>query len=536
MGSLRHAEASRNFVKSITLVAALWAAPLSAQVVDLTPNQVLVLATNALNEERPDIAAAALDAFLAQIPDNPTALLLRTEAAILQEDFPDAVRFGQRAFWQADTDGQRFNAARLTALGHARQLQDSRAQLWLRAARQYAPTTAASEAVAQDFQALRQRNPLSVSVRVGITPSDNINGGTYNEQIDLGGLFGSDNPILFDLSEDAVAQSGWEVSGNANFRYRLQADRTSATFLDAGVSGSTFLLTDRSKQAFEDLRASEQETLQRELETANRQNEFLQTGIALQLVDPDLTADERAALEAQLATLQDSFLSEDEIARQVSDVREVTGSSLSFARFNVGAVHIFALAPDIGVTEAGLSYSRTLRKDTDERHAVTASLSHRYSLSDTSGLTVSGVSERQKYVVGGDEIQSYRLQATYSQAVANVGSFSFGYGIEQSSADRSQDEFDSVSYSLSFSPAAPVLGADLGMSLIYREIDWDFFDNLNQARSDEVLTARLTATLRDIEVFGFNPILSITRDERDSTAVRYQTNSTTFSVDIVSSF
>lgn len=472
MGLLPRGDAVRGIAKVTTLVAALWAAPLSAQVVELTPNQVLALAADSLRNDRPGDAAVAMDAFLAQIPDNATALLLRTEAAILLDDFPGAVAFGQRAFWQAGSDGQRFNAARLTALGYARQMQDTRAQLWLRAARQFAPSDAASEAVARDFQALRQRNPLSVSLRFGITPSDNINGGTFNETIDInfGGFI-----LPFVLSEDARALSGWEFSGSTNLRYRLHSNQTSATFLDAGFTGTTFALTESSRNALGDL--------------AER-----------------------------------------------NDEREKTGQDFSFARFNVGAAHIFALAPDVGITEASLVYSRTLRRDEDERHAVTATLSHRYALSDSSFLTVTASSERQRYVEGGDDILSYRLNATYGQTIENVGAFSIGYGIEESQAERSTDEFDATSYSLSFSPAAPVLGVDLGLSLTYREIDWDFYDNFNGPRSDEVLTARATATLRDIELFGFNPILSITREEQDSTAVRYQTNSTTFGVDIVSSF
>ena len=95
-----------------------------------------------------DDAAGAGDEKSAREGPDAFALLLRTEAAILLDDFPGAIDFGQRAFWQAGSDGQRFNAARLTALGYARQMQDTRAQLWLRAARQFAPSDAAPSRIA----------------------------------------------------------------------------------------------------------------------------------------------------------------------------------------------------------------------------------------------------------------------------------------------------------------------------------------------------------------------------------------------------
>ncbi|MEL6641469.1 MAG: surface lipoprotein assembly modifier, partial [Pseudomonadota bacterium] len=231
------------------LAASVTTTQVQAQTVSLSPGQVRALAVSTLQAGNPGDAALAADALLRRFPDDASTLLIRTEAALLLGDFAGATSFGQRAFWNAINDQQRFGAARLTALGHARQTQDNLAQIWLRVARQYATTEAASEAVAREFQIIRRRNPLSVNLRFGVTPSTNINGGSSNEQSALFGLVDANgNPLLFNLSEDAQALSGWEYSGSLNLRYRARTDDTSATFLDFGLSGRTYTLTEGSER------------------------------------------------------------------------------------------------------------------------------------------------------------------------------------------------------------------------------------------------------------------------------------------------
>lgn len=254
----------RRHISTFAVMMALAVHPLEAQTVSLSPGQVRALAVATLEAGNPQGAAVATDALLQRFPDDASALLIRAEAAILLNDFAGATGFARRAFWNAVSDTQRFSAARLTALGHARQTQDNRAMIWLRVARQYAPTEQTAALVAREFQAVRARNPLTVNLRFGVTPSTNINGGTFNETIDIdfGGL------ILpgATLSQDAIAQSGWEISGSGSVRYRLRSDATSATFLDAGVSGSTYVLTESSEQAFAELQDTQQASLRRDLE------------------------------------------------------------------------------------------------------------------------------------------------------------------------------------------------------------------------------------------------------------------------------
>ncbi|UWR00475.1 hypothetical protein K3729_06790 [Rhodobacteraceae bacterium S2214] len=224
------------------VAATLSVSPAVSQQVQLTAGQVQQIALAALQQGDARVAAQAANALLERDPQNAGALILRTEAALLAEDFAGAVEFGSRAHWNAATANQRFSAARLVAFAHVEQENYTRSQAWLRLARQDAPNDQAREAVARDFRAVRSRNPLSVNLRFGITPSTNVNNGSSSETTDL-----FDLGLPFVLNGDARALSGWEASASANLRYRAHTNETSATFLDLGFSGRTYWLTENAK-------------------------------------------------------------------------------------------------------------------------------------------------------------------------------------------------------------------------------------------------------------------------------------------------
>lgn len=218
-----------------------------SQQLSLGAGQVQQIAVAALQQGDARVAAQAANALIERNPDDAGALILRTEAALLANDYAGAVRFGSRAYWNAATAGQQFSASRLVAFAHAEQEQYTRSQIWLRLARQASPNDEARASVARDFRFLRTRNPLSVNLRFGITPSTNVNNGSSSETSDL-----FDLGLPFVLDGNARALSGWEVAANANLRYRIHTNETSATFLNAGFSGRTYTLTKGAKDQAED--------------------------------------------------------------------------------------------------------------------------------------------------------------------------------------------------------------------------------------------------------------------------------------------
>jgi hypothetical protein len=132
------------------------------------------------------------------------------------------VRHGRTLYQTAETAELRFFAARVVSLAFAQMENFTRAQLWLRRARQVAPNEAAEQSVAQDYAAVRQRNPLNFNLDFGVRPSSNVNNGSSESTFKLFGL-------TFLLSPSAQELSGNQISVGATFGYTLQESAQSRT-------------------------------------------------------------------------------------------------------------------------------------------------------------------------------------------------------------------------------------------------------------------------------------------------------------------
>ncbi len=203
----------------------------------LDPGGVRALAMAELSQGNGPAARALARALLARDPADPTALLVAAEAALLAQDWPDALRAAALAH-RAVEGPARFRAARIAAFAHAHMGQFSRAQIWLRRAEPDAPDAATARQLVQDYRAIRARNPLSVQLGFGIAPSSNVNGGSRSDTLQLPGL-----PFEFELSGDARALSGIAYSGDVDLRYRLRADARSESWARLQLSGRSYLLS-----------------------------------------------------------------------------------------------------------------------------------------------------------------------------------------------------------------------------------------------------------------------------------------------------
>jgi hypothetical protein len=220
--------------------------------VTLTPDEMRQLATNMLVSDQAAEAAVLADALLARDAEDIAALVIRARAALALEDFDTAIAMSRRAYAASVTDDERFTTARLTALSHAAVRRDTFAQFWLRRAGQYAPTEEARAAVADDYQYLRQRNPLAISLSFGISPSSNVNGGSASEILVLPGL-----PFEFVLDGEARALSGIQFSGGVTLTYRLRSTDRDAVFVDASIQGRTYTLSAEARELAPDARGSD---------------------------------------------------------------------------------------------------------------------------------------------------------------------------------------------------------------------------------------------------------------------------------------
>jgi hypothetical protein len=219
--------------------------------VTLSPDGMRSLSAGLIQSGRLAEAAALTDALIARDPSDPTALILRARVALATDDPRGAIALAARAFRAGGNDDQRYAAARIAARGHAALKQDTRAQWWLRRAGNVAPDEAAERSVAEEFRALRQRNPLAISLQFGISPSSNINGGSANDSIILPGL-----PVEFVLDGEARPLSGLQIEAGFNLSYRLHRTENTATFFDASLQGRTYILSAQAREQAPDARGS----------------------------------------------------------------------------------------------------------------------------------------------------------------------------------------------------------------------------------------------------------------------------------------
>jgi hypothetical protein len=205
------------------------------------------LSVGLIEEGRLAEAVALTDALIARDPSDSTALILRARVALATGDSQGAIALASRAFRASERDDARYAAARIAARGHAALRQDTRAQWWLRRAGNVAPDEAAERSVAAEFRALRQRNPLAISLQFGISPSSNVNGGSDNDVIIIG-------DFTLENSPDARPLSGLQFEGGVNLSYRLNQTERSATLLDLSIQGRTYALSEESKRRIREYR------------------------------------------------------------------------------------------------------------------------------------------------------------------------------------------------------------------------------------------------------------------------------------------
>ena len=241
------------FQKALILSLGLFASPLAAQdSTIISPAQLFAISSQALSDGQAQAVARGADVLLQRDPQDVAALVLRTRAALEMGDYQTATDTAQRGFFAANTDLASFTTARLAARAHAELKQDTRAQLWLRLASQFAPDSDNAEAIARDYQFLRRRNPWSTSLRFGVTPTSNANNGSAKSSTQLFGL-----PFVFALDGEARALAGYEFSGGFTTTYRLAITDTSATFIDIDANARTYLLSSEAQEQAPDASGSD---------------------------------------------------------------------------------------------------------------------------------------------------------------------------------------------------------------------------------------------------------------------------------------
>ena len=218
----------------------LSAFPLQSDTTKPTFEDVRNHGEQALTSGDPQGAIDAAEILLNQNPDDYQALLLLSLANTQLGQHKPAALAAKHAFHTARDDAEKLQAARITGGAYFNNNQFNIAQYWLRRAANHTSTNADTALVKQEFQAIRQQNPLSVNLSFSVAPSNNINGGAEDEFFFL-------DEFQFQFSPESRALSGIEYAGDVNLTYQISNTQTQSTSLGAYFYGRTFSLSSETK-------------------------------------------------------------------------------------------------------------------------------------------------------------------------------------------------------------------------------------------------------------------------------------------------
>ncbi len=215
--------------------------------VTLTAGQMRGFGSAALARGFADQALAIAEALLSRDAKDSLALVLKAQALRLRGDLPGSEVAAREAWAVARDKSARYSAA--TALAQALSLQNHRstAQYWLRQAMQNAPNAAARAQAVQDFNYVREQNPLSLQFDGSLRPSNNLNGGARDPLFEFQG-------IPFILSGDALALSGLALGIGVSGSYRLSDSGAVQNMLTFAASQQLVILSDEARAQAPDAR------------------------------------------------------------------------------------------------------------------------------------------------------------------------------------------------------------------------------------------------------------------------------------------
>ncbi len=470
--------------------------------VTLSPDGMRSLSAGLIQSGRLAEAAALTDALIARDPSDPTALILRARVALATDDPRGAITLAARAFRAGGNDDQRYAAARIAARGHAALKQDTRAQWWLRRAGNVAPDEAAERSVAEEFRALRQRNPLAISLQFGISPSSNINGGSDN---DVSIILGHPSPN----GPDTRPLSGLQFEGGVNLSYRLNQTERSATLFDFSVGGRTYALSEESK---------------------NRIREYRQDAIdkGTSQIPPLVRGSDFADVVASIG-LSHRWLPEN--ARGPWSISGTLGQTW------------YDGAPYVSFREIALS--KTIRFEGGRRLDLSGFIERQdrpYEVVDSSGTASSErviiQKEGQLLAAGG------RARWNWTRPDRDEVSVTAGFRDTLNDIESLTDvAFDSLSVGATYQLAEPIFSVELGFGA---DLEYRFFARSKLVETDRPGgvgpredwrgNLRLIVGLPQYSYYGFEPQVIFRASRTESTAPRIDSRSLSIDFGIVSSF
>lgn len=448
------------------LALVLLVTPLAAQSRTVTPEETRRLAAQALLAGYPAHALELARALLALDAGDVAAGATASRAARAMGDSAAAQGFARQAWNAAESDKERYHAAIAMAQALASDDKRTRAQFWLRRAAQNAPTPQARASARRDFAYVRGRNPWRSSFTLGLSPSSNINNGSASERIDIGGL-------AFQLSGDARALSGTELSLGLTSEYRIRSGRRTILRFGGSLDARRYWLSDAAR---------------------------------------------RQAPNADAA---------DYAYRSI----ELTAGLTRAPRPRAPA----ARGPSFGLFDASLSLGKSWYGGTELLTYTRANLSQGFQLAPrTSGWVALTGEWQNRLDTPSRSLRSGTLSLGLAHAF-ETGRLTLATTLREVASDNPQVAYSARGLTASYALAQPLLKARTTLSAGYETRDYEagFF---SADRRDTRRSLGLSLFFTEADYYGFAPEVGLTWARNDSTNALYSTDTLGIAVGLKSTF
>lgn len=447
--------------------------------VNLTLNEARQAAVHLLLDGQAGAAFQLAEGLLQANPNDRDALIVKSAAARALGDPSLARRVGVQAFRVSQDGPEKYQAARLIAQAATAEERYTWAQYWLRIARQHAPNDAEAEAVARDYQVLRQLNPWSSNISFGLAPSGNINGGSqgttgYLEgNVDPGfaaflasfGIYDPETGLRL-LGDNERALSGYEANFGIGSQYRLSQTESSATFLSGQLNINRYWLSDEARE--------------------------------------------------QSPTSENSDFDRDSIS--------------------IGLSHIRVLADGQRPATFSLGYGRDWYGGAPNSRYITASFSQPYLLSERDLLTF-GLNTSVSASFNDDiPIRSYGVSTRLLHILENGDRIGGSIRLTKNVSEILDSNSNAAELGASYSFANPIygLGVQLNATVTLTDIGETRFAPFD--REDLTFRAGADVSIPAAEIFGFQPVLEFTAEQNRSTVDQFDRTAFGVGLNFQSSF
>jgi len=224
------------------MVSALPFGTASGQTASSTEEQ-RILAFKLVSQGKITSAETVAQALLASDPGDAMALIILSRIRRASNDLTGAQDYARKAWQSAATPEQKFGAAMEMARTGNDLDRPVVAQFWLRRAAQNAPTPELKAQTVRSFRQLRADNPWRFSFQFSVAPSSNVNNGSSEDTIDIGGLPFTLNAVARSLSGILSI-----VGGTARYRFDGVNGRP-ASFTFSGTYRDVTLSSDAKRSA-----------------------------------------------------------------------------------------------------------------------------------------------------------------------------------------------------------------------------------------------------------------------------------------------